>query len=261
MTRWRAAKYRTLVASTGAPCRVGLDNGAGSFLTHRAVDRGFGGRHEVDYWLDVVGLLGAEHPDPRMEVPVSAEDEARANKRWSALGLDREEVVALHPGSGSFSLARRWAPERYAPVGEALAADGLRPLIVAGPGEEEVAERVRSQMRHSAAVLEPGRTPSELASLLRRCRLFVGNDSGVMHLATAMEVPVVGVFGLSNHRAWGPYPPERHRVVRLDLPCSPCFYTGFSLGTPQGCLPRTCLTALGPEAVVAAARELLVLER
>jgi ADP-heptose:LPS heptosyltransferase len=78
-----------------------------------------------------------------------------------------------------------------------------------------------------------------------------------MHCAATMGVPTVGVFGLTNHRAWGPYPPDRHRVVRLDLPCSPCVHHAFSLGTPQGCMARMCLNELEPDRVVAVARELL----
>jgi ADP-heptose:LPS heptosyltransferase len=96
-----------------------------------------------------------------------------------------------------------------------------------------------------------------LAAALRGCQLFVGNDGGVMHLAASVGVPCVAVFGLSNHRAWGPYPPVRHRVVRLDLECSPCFYPAFGLGTPHGCAARTCLMELAPISVLEAARDLL----
>lgn len=257
VTRWGTEKYRALVQASGAPLRVGLDNGAGTFLTRRVPDAGFGARHEVDYWLDVVATLGAAHPEqPCMELPLHPEEMAAADRRWDALGLD-QDVVALHPGSGSFSVARRWAPERFSAVADALADEGLRVAVVGGPGEEALVARVRGVMRGPSIAVDACHTPRELAGLLRRCRLFVGNDSGVMHIAAAMGVPVVAVFGLSNHRAWGPYPPADHRVVRLDLPCSPCFYRGHDLGTPEGCADRTCLTELQPEPVVAAARELL----
>lgn len=255
-TRWGAAKYRALLAATGARLKVGLDNGAGHFLSLRAVDRGFGARHEVDYWLDVVALLGAHHPSPSLELHLAPDEMDAGAERWAGLGLDGRPVVALHPGSGLFSLARRWPADRFAATGDMLSAAGLDVVIVAGPGEEPVAQAVLDGMRSKAVLLRDVGSPRSLAGLLRNSSLFVGNDSGVMHCAAAVGVPVVGVFGLSNHRAWGPYPPERHRVVRLDLPCSPCFYTGFGLGTPDGCAPRTCLTALDPELVVRAALEL-----
>ena len=257
ITGWGTAKYRALLAATGSPVRVGLDTGRVRFLTDYAQDRGFGAKHEVDYWLDVVARLGADHPEPRIELHLTPGELAAADERWSALGLDGQEVVAIHPGSGVFSLARRWPAGRFAVVADALAEDGLGVAVIAGPGEQRLAEQVRGAMRAPSVAMEHLTTPRELAAILRRSRLFVGNDSGVMHCAATMGVPTLGVFGLSNHRAWGPYPPERHRVVRLDLPCSPCVHHAFSLGTPQGCPARMCLNELEPERVVAAARELL----
>lgn len=257
VTGWGTVKYRALAAATGAPVRVGLGRPADRFLTLRTEDRGFGAKHEVDYWLEVVGLLGATHPQPRMELHLTEAEQAEATSQWGRQGLLPGKTVVLHPGSGAFSLARRWAPERFAAVAERLRAEGLDAAIVAGPGEEGLAQRVQAAADGHPALLESAGDPRRLGALLHGCRLFVGNDSGVMHIAATVGVPVVAVFGLSNHRAWGPYPPEKHRVVRLDLPCSPCLYTGHGLGTPEGCPPRTCLTDLTPEQVVAAAHQLL----
>lgn len=260
-TPWGRAKYGALLAVTGAPVRAGLDNGAGRFLTDRAPDRGFGVRHEVEYWLDVVGTLGASLSRPLLEIHLRPEELVAAEERWRALGLPDHRVVLLHPGSGRFSVARRWAPSRFAEVGDGLAGDGMSVALVAGPGEESLAAEVQQSMHAAATTIVARGSPRELAALLGRASLFVGNDSGMMHCSAAMGVPVVGVFGLTNHRAWGPFPPDRHRVVRLDLPCSPCFYTGLALGTPAGCPPRTCLNELGADAVLAAARELLQRDR
>lgn len=257
ITGWGTTKYRALLAAVGSPLRIGLDTGRARFLTDYAQDRGFGAKHEVEYWLDVVARLGAENPEPRIELHLTPGELAAADNSWSALGLDGREVVAIHPGSGAFSLARRWPADRFAAVADALVADGLAVAVITGPGEQRLAEQVRGAMRGPAVVMDRLTTPRELAAVLRRSRLFVGNDSGVMHCAATMGVPTLGVFGLSNHRAWGPYPPQRHRVVRLDLPCSPCVHHAFSLGTPQGCPGRMCLTELEPERVVGVARELL----
>src|SRR5207245_389575 len=137
-----------------------------------------------------------------------------------------------------------------------LAAQGMRIAIVAGGGEEPVARAVQAAM-HAPSVLLAGMGFRDMGAVLSHCRLFVGNDSGVMHLATAVGGPVVAVFGLSNHRAWGPYPPAEHQVVRLDLACSPCFYRGDTLGDRDGCPPRWCLTELEPNLVIEAARRAL----
>ena len=83
-----------------------------------------------------------------------------------------------------------------------------------------------------ATLIEGVPSPRELAALLQQSTLFVGNDSGVMHLAAAVEIPIVAIFGPTNHRAWGPYPPDesRHAVVREPLACSPCIHRGHSFG-------------------------------
>ncbi len=254
------AKYALLVLASGAPLRVGLSDGRGRFLNLAIRDRGFGAVHEVDYWLEVVGLLGAAHPKPVMRLSWSAEEESFAEESWALLGLgDEHPVVAIHPGCGSYSPIRRWDVGGFAAVAEALAGDGLVPLLVAGPGEEMIARQVMAESGVRCALLEWAPTPRHLAAVLARCRLFVGNDSGVMHLAVAAGVPVVAVFGPSNHRAWGPYDPTggRSRVVRVGLPCSPCLYRGQSLGLRYGCGDLRCLREIEPGAVIGAARDLL----
>lgn len=266
-TLYGTAKYAALALASGAPRRAGLDNGRGWFLTHRVRDDGFGARHEVDYWLAVVGALGAAHPRPRLEIVVPPAAEARAARRWAALGLEAEPAAVVHPGSGGFSLARRWPAERYASLVRRLVTDlGLRVAVLAGPapGERALAERIVSAVDSPAALLlRDVPTPQELAAILRRAALFIGNDSGVMHLAAAVEIPVVAIFGPSNHRAWGPYPPgaPRNVVVREPLACSPCIHRGHAFGTPNGCPARTCLRLVEVEAVLQAAEQALACAR
>ncbi len=256
-TRWGAWKHALVVRAIGAPRRVGLDNGRGRFLTDRLPDLGFGVRHEAEYALALVGLLGATLPHPpRLIYPLQPEGEEEARRLlWSLEG----PFAALHPGSGPYSPARRWPPERFAAVADHLVGRGFRVLILGGPEEVELAERVRAYMADpSRATNLAGRTSLPgLASVLARCRLLVANDGGVMHLATAVGTPVVAVFGPTHPSAWGPFPPEAGRTVRLNLPCSPCLYRGHELGTPQGCPERECLTWLGPERVIAAVEAVL----
>lgn len=262
-TLYGTAKYAALALASRAPLRVGLDNGRGLFLTHRVPDAGFGARHEVEYWLAVVGALGAAHPSPRLEIAVPAAAEASAARRWDALGLGNAPVAVVHPGSGAFSLARRWPAERYtALVRHLVSRLGLKVAVLAGPaaGERALAEGiVRAVDSPAVLLLDDVPTPQELAAVLRRAALFIGNDSGVMHLAAAVETPVVAIFGPSNHRAWGPYPPDapRNVVVREPLACSPCIHRGHAFGTPAGCPARTCLDLIEVETVFQAVEQLL----
>ncbi len=261
-TSFGVAKYAALALGSGAPTRAGLDNGrGGAFLTHRAKDGGFGWKHEADYWLDVAMLLGAERPaQPRLDLSISPDDEAWAERAWRTLGAD--QAVVLMPGSGAFSVARRWSPDSFAEVGQSLwQRHGLRPLVLAGLGEDEraLARRVAEDMRGTAAVVPPAPTPQALAALLRRARLLVANDSGPVHLAAAVETPVVAIFGPTNDRAWGPYPADepRNQVVREMLACAPCIHRGHTFGNPAGCAARTCLAILRPTSVLEAAERAL----
>jgi heptosyltransferase-2 len=264
-TRFGIAKYAALARASGASVRVGLDNGRGrGFLTLTAKDRGFGWRHEADYWLDVVAQLGAHHPGkPRLELVVADEDERWATARWQALGLRTDTpVVLLAPGSGAFSRARRWAPERFVRVGRELRTRrGLRPLVLGGldDDEQQLAANVAAALGEAVPILSAAPTPQALAAFIRRCQLLVANDSGPVHLAAAVETPVVSIFGPINLDAWRPYPPQvaRNQVAHEPLACSPCIYRGHDFGTPAGCPARTCLAILEPATVLAAAERAL----
>lgn len=247
------AKYRLLAAATGAPVLAGLDNGNGGWLTHAAPDEGFGACHEVEYWLRVVCLLGAGTQDARLVAPYDAYDLQRADALLDDLGA--RPWIAIHPGSGGYSMARRWEPVRWAELADALAARyGAQILLVGSPadGADLVEAAMASRCRNLAGLT----TVPELAALLARCDLFIGADSGVMHLAAAAGAPVVALFGPSNHLAWGPWAPRGvSRVVRLDLPCSPCSYVGHSVGQRDGCWHRSCMAELDVQRVLDAVQQ------
>jgi ADP-heptose:LPS heptosyltransferase len=121
--------------------------------------------------------------------------------------------------------------------------------------EPALAQRVADQIGPTARVAPPAPSPQALGALVRRARVVISNDGGVVHVATAVGTPVVAVFGPTNDHAWGPYPPGdlAHQVVRETLACAPCIHRGHSFGTPAGCPARTCLALVEAQAVLAAA--------
>jgi len=256
-TRWGALKYAALALASGAGVRAGLDNGRGWFLTHRAADEGFGHMHEIRYCLQVAGSVGASVEDARMEMPLLPEERTWAEEQLPGGG----PWVAIHPGSGAFSAARRWPSRSFAEVADALAERGARIVLVGGRGEEDIGKSVEAAMACPARSLVGRTTLGQLTAVLERAALFVGNDSGVMHLAVATETPVVAIFGPSNAQAWGPYPfvenpvghvtDVRNVVLRSDLPCSPCLYRGRRLGLREGCAERPCMHGVTPREVLA----------
>lgn len=266
------AKYRALALATGATICAGLDNGRGAFLTHRVLDHGFGVKPEWAYWLEVAGTLGAVPTDPRPTVTPSPEAFTQAR----ALLPGDTPYVVLHPGVGAFSPARQWPPARLAAVGVLLAAEGYA-LVITG-GKDAAARDASAALRaHLGSIRVTDLTGAAdiitTAAIYTGAALWIGSDNGMAHLAAATGVPSVIVFGPSNHHAWAPYGalewhptddpaalPTTARVVVLrdTIACSPCVYTGYTLGRPQGCPARSCLDAVHAHHVFALAQLLLM---
>jgi lipopolysaccharide heptosyltransferase II len=260
-------KHQLLMRATGAKWRVGLDNGHGWFLNVHVTDDGFGAKHEAEYCMAIAEAVGATIRNKHLELPLS-EDERR-QARQLAYGDTMAEsvphpIIALHPGSGGYSTARRWAPERFAQLANTLFHDvGGQILLMGGPEEVTLHQMIMDMLESDVPVrsLAGKGSIKVAAAILEQADLFVGNDAGLMHLAVAVNTPTVAIFGLSNHQAWGPYTGDptskRATVVCLDLPCMPCFYRNHTLGTPEGCDTRDCLATLGVDPVATAARKML----
>ncbi len=260
-------KHQLLMRATGAKWRVGLDNGHGWFLNVRVKDRGFGALHEADYNLALAEAVGAHTNDQRLTLPLRESERQQAHQLvfgGDPLQDTARPILAMHPGSGGYSTARRWEPERFAQLADTLFHDfGGQLVLVGGAEEVELHERILRAMRSDM----PSRSLAGKGSMrvtgavIELADLFLGNDAGPMHLAAAVGTPTVAIFGLSNWNAWGPYtgsmPGHLATIVRLDLPCMPCFYRGHLLGTPEGCMTRDCLAMLGVDPVATAARKLL----
>ena len=260
-------KHQLLMRATGAKWRIGLDNGHGWFLNVRVKDRGFGALHEAEYNMAVASAAGATIKSKHLELPLQAQERVEA-KQILYENMAEEDIarpiIAMHPGSGGYSTARRWAPERFAQLADTLFHEvGGQILLMGGPEEAELHRSIISMLRSTvpARSLAGKGNIKVAAAILEQVDLFIGNDTGLMHIAAAVKAPTVAIFGLSNSKAWGPYTgevePKLATVVQLGLPCMPCFYRDHLLGTPEGCATRDCLAMLGTDPVVAAARKML----
>jgi exopolysaccharide biosynthesis WecB/TagA/CpsF family protein len=260
-TRFGALKFAALALSAGSPRRIGLDNGNGFFLNESLPDGGFGAMHQAQYWLKLAGLVGAEtaaraavvgmSPPP---TPSTFDGEGTASNQTSR---GRGLKIAIHAGSGGYNLARRWDVEKFAQVADALHDEFDADIVlVGGKGDDSAA--VKALMKSPASDFTGQTTLPQLAGLLSTCDLFIGADSGVMHIAAAVGVPVVAIFGPTNPDAWGPWnPPGQSVIVRSAPECSPCGYVGHQVGLRGGCEARTCMRMVTMAQVLAAAREIL----
>ena len=236
------------VFAAGIPERWGYaTDGRGPLLTRRArVPAEVRGRSQVYYYramLAGIGLTVSASPDVSLRAPTAWS--ARAAERLGADG----PWIGLNPGA-FFGSAKRWVPERYAAAGERLARDaGARVAIVGGALERTLGEAIASAMRVPARVLCGETTLGELVGVLSHLRLLLTNDSGPMHLAAALGVPVVAVFGPTDWRETGPVG-TRQRLVREPVHCSPCLLRECPID-------HRCMRRVAVERVVGEARELL----
>jgi heptosyltransferase-2 len=191
-----------------------------------------------------LGLRVSDAPDVSLRCP----DEWGRRGR-ELLGDDGARWVGMNPGA-SFGSAKRWVPERYAEVGDRLVKDaGASVAILGGADERPVAEAIASAMQAPAQILAGRTTLPELVGVLSRLSLLVTNDSGPMHLAAALGVPLVAVFGPTDWRETAPYG-ARHRLVREDVACAPCKLRECPID-------HRCMRLVTAGRVIAASRELL----
>jgi heptosyltransferase-2 len=179
-------------------------------------------KHEVELQLEIVSSLGAAPSDTHVEIWTSKEDEDFARDILSRTGFsDASPLIALAPGAAwPF---RRWPEERFIALGRWLQETyGANIAILAARNELALAGRIEHGLVKDRTFNLGGRTTiMQMAAVLRRCRLFIGNDSGPVHLAAGVDVPVVGFYGPGEYerfRPWG----LRHEAIRVGLPCSPC---------------------------------------
>lgn len=209
-------------ACCGARARAGSgDRGGGFFLTRDVHHPGQA--HHLEKAMAIAAACGAPRPVEGPCLHLTASQRALAGDLLPEDGGG--PYVAFHLGAGFPS--KCLPVDRFARAAETLATAGARPVLVGGPEDAPLADGFRSAASVQAIDLVGRLRVKETAAVLERCSLFVGNDSGPMHLAAAAGTPVVAAFGPSDpgtYRPWG----VPHRIVRLDVPCSPCDFVNCS---------------------------------
>jgi len=206
----RTPLLTTLPLLAGIPVRAGIDSAGRGFALNVRVPWAVV-EQEAALFLRVGRALGVSTDDARLRFVPVADDVATVGRLWGEAGLEGARAVALAPGGGQnpgMTLqAKRWPPARYAALADRLHEEhGLRVVLAGSQDDAAVAAEVRRLARAPVTNLA-GRTTSfgALGALFARCVLFVGNDSGPMHLAAAVGTPVVAVFGPTDPAVYAPY--------------------------------------------------------
>ncbi len=238
----------------GIPMRVGYARKTAWLLTHRVPHRKQeGDRHEAEYSLELLRVLGIEPAPPAPVIALSSAAQVRAEQHLAQAGAGASrQIVALHPSASCRS--KRWAPERFAVVADRLASEqGVQVVLVAGPADVEHADAVRRAMRTAPLNLAGRLSVGELAWVLKRAAVLLSNDSGPVHIAAAVGTPVVAIFGRNERglspRRWGPVG-QGHVVLHKEVGCKICL-------AHRCVIQFRCLSELSVDEVYGAVVELL----
>jgi predicted lipopolysaccharide heptosyltransferase III len=258
-----------LTRASGAPVRVGYDVSGRSWMYTRVIHRPreLRPRHSVENQWDLLAAVDDAFRTPadperdRVEMPVEPGARTRVRARLEALGAPADAlIVVLHVSAGN--PFRRWPESAFAALAGRLAAEHDRRWVVvtSGPSDHAAAVRVIAEARArvpaaAARLVEiDGLSLAELRALFDEAALFVGGDSGPLHIAATSDVPIVGLYGPTLAARSAPWRPQRLPAEAVEpepLPCRPC--------EQRTCVPGDfrCLTGIAAERVGEAARRLL----
>jgi len=209
----------------GIPIRIGYqDEGRSLFLTHKIRRKGeVLHLHRVHYYRRLMEPLGHLESVPSPRLFLREEERGWAQKRLEELGLlDGRPLIGINPGA-AYGLAKCWHPDRFAELGRRLSEKWKATALIFGREEERgMADKILKNLGGGGVDFTGKTGLLQLAALLERCCLLVTNDTGTMHVASAVGTPVVAIFGSTDPVATGPWG-DGHVVVKKEVSCSPCF--------------------------------------
>jgi heptosyltransferase-2 len=234
-----------LALLAGIRYRVGYNTDARGFLLSHSIPRDpeVMKQHQVEYYLSILRPLGWEAPAQDPVLRVLPKDEETAEKLLASHGISgRDFLLGLSPGA-TYGPAKRWPAERFALIGDrATERWGAKVVLMGSKAEKELCKALSQKMKQKALDLSGMTTLGEAMALIKRSQFLVCNDSGLMHLAAALNVPAVAIFGSTDGVATGPRG-KYAKIVREPVECSPCLEPECRFGHYR------CMLNITPERV------------
>jgi len=253
--------FGAFFALCGIKKRIGYDyKKRGSFLTHKTGLSGFTDKHVAEYYLDLLKHTGTGVTVKNTQIIPDEICLGRADAYLSGKNVSGGRLAAVIPGGGASwggnAGRKRWGYDSFAAVSDMLCEKGVSVAILGNGEEEELCRRVAGLMKNSPVFVENGLSLKEYISLLARADLVICNDGGPLHIAVALGVKTVSIFGPVDERVYGPYPVSGEHVVirRKGLECRPCYNTFRLPACDRG---RECLSGIDPAEVVESSLVLL----
>jgi len=235
------------------PLRVGYNTDVRQLLLTHAVSctDEIKKQHQTDYYLNIIRGIGMKEDNRALYLELNQRDRLRAEKTLleQHLSLD-DKIIGINPGA-TYGPAKQWPLDRYAHLADKIQAfTGGRIIIFGGPNDRKLGKKISQKMQHRPIDLSGKTSLGEAMALIERCDLFITNDSGLMHVAAALDVPLIAVFGSTNSITTGPLS-QNSRIVQVPLECSPCLRPEC----PKGHL--NCMDQISVEMVFRSAKDML----
>ena len=218
-----AIEAAIMTLAAGIPLRAGYNSDGRGFLLTHAIRRtkDIFKVHQIHYYLEMVKALGCADVHRAMHLETLISPAAAKEVLQQYLPDGSRNIIGIAPGA-TYGPAKKWLAERYAAAADKLSMDlKAQTILFGGEGDLETAEQVRKQAHTSLINLAGRTTLRETIYLISQCQLFLSNDSGLMHVAGALNIPTVAIFGSTNPVTTSP-PGENTILVRKPVSCSPC---------------------------------------
>jgi len=260
-------RYSLITKLLGIKRRIGFNyKNRGRFLTDKINIEGYSHKHVIEYYLDLLNILGIIPTYRNMEL--SANETADIDsKRIPILpdGLKKENaaketIIGIAPGAGESwgenASFKHWREKNFAELADKLIEKHRAKILLLGSEKEKkIAENIVKTMKNKVIDLTGKTTLEELIAVISKIDILITNDGGPLHIAAALGKKTVSIFGPVSETVYGPYPPsEKHIVIKKDIPCRPC-YQKFKL--PRCLREKECINSIGTEEVLTATEKLL----
>ena len=192
------------------------------------------GIHDVEQNMNLLRIFGInpKKEESKLTFYISEEDKKFAEDFLKENHLENDFLVGTHPGAGGTNknwqgFSKRWPEENFIELYNKLIEEkNAKILIFGGPEEMELKNRIRHLSNHKENIIIINESLKHIAAIIKKCNVFISNDSGLMHIAEASKVPIIGIFGPSNHIRTAPTT-LNSQIIRLNLSCSPCLEYPF----------------------------------
>ena len=219
-----AIEAAIITGLAGIPIRAGYNSdGRGLLLTHSvARTKAIRKVHQSEYYLEMVKSLGCNTVGRTVYLRKERNDKSVVDTIFDACGIDRGDIlVGVAPGA-TYGPAKRWFPERFASIADRIIDTYSAKVILFGSHDDrQSADNVQQHARNALINIAGKTNLKETIGVMARCHLFISNDSGLMHIAGALNIPTVAIFGSTNPATTSPTG-EQSVVVYKGAPCSPC---------------------------------------